>query len=235
LPLVRHHTVNQAVVRLAGAKFAAVLEAWSKFVNRLCAGCLEVNSVMIERSGKSRPRLIGQLSAVALLVVAVSGPLVAQQAPPPKSAPQGSQVTPQVLPPAPGPVGIWIDHTGRGAVEIQPCGAGLCGRIVWIQQPLDTSGQPLRDKLNENRRLRNRPICGIQIIGDLKPMRDGSWDRGWIYDPEQGESFDVELRLRAPDVLQVTGYKGLKFLSETFQWRRVSELPAPPCPAADPV
>ena len=74
----------------------------------------------------------------------------------------------------------------------------------------------------------------MQVIGDLKPMRDGSWDRGWIYDPEQGESFDVEVRLRAPDLLQVTGYKGLKFLSETFQWRRAAQLPAPACPAINP-
>jgi uncharacterized protein (DUF2147 family) len=129
---------------------------------------------------------------------------------------------------------VWIDHTGRGAVEISPCGQGLCGRIVWLQQPLDKQGHPLRDKLNEDRRLRDRPICGLQILGDLKPMRDGSWDSGWIYDPEQGESFDVAVRLTAPDVLQVTGYKGFKFLSETFRGQRAAEVPAPPCPAPNP-
>ena len=136
-------------------------------------------------------------------------------------------------PVAPGPIGTWIDHTGRGAVAIEPCKAGhdgLCGRIVWMQQPLDKGGLPLRDKLNEDRRLRERPLCGLQVIGDLKPMRDGSWDRGWIYDPEQGESFDVELRLREPNVLQVKGYKGLKFLSETFQWKRAEVPLAPACP-----
>ena len=29
--------------------------------------------------------------------------------------------------------------------------------------------------------------------------------------------------MRAPDVLQVKGYKGLKFLSETFQWHRAPQ------------
>ena len=78
------------------------------------------------------------------------------------------------------------------------------------------------------------PVCGLQIIGGLRQMRDGSWDGGWIYDPEQGESFDVELRLRAPDLLQVKGYKGLKFLSETFQWRRAPTELQLACPAAAP-
>ncbi len=193
---------------------------------------------MIEHS-RHRCRISTRLLAVALMTAAISTAAFAQQGQPsrqlPPAGPQPAQQPAQPAPAQPpGPVGVWIDHTGRGAIEIQPCGPGLCGRIVWMQQPLDKRGQPLRDKLNENRRLRERPICGLQVIGDLKPMRDGSWDRGWIYDPEQGESFDVEVRLRAPDLLQVTGYKGLKFLSETFQWRRAAQLPAPACPAINP-
>jgi hypothetical protein len=31
-------------------------------------------------------------------------------------------------------------------------------------------------------------------------------------------------------VLQVKGYKGLKFLSETYQWRRADAPLTPPCP-----
>lgn len=185
---------------------------------------------MSNRPYPSQVRVVtGWLLAAACAAAALAlGSASAQQANPRGPAP------PVAGEASPAPVGVWIDHTGRGAVEIMQCGQDLCGRIVWMQQPLDNRGQPLRDELNEDRRLRDRPICGLQIIGDLKPMRDGSWDRGWIYDPEQGESFDVELRLRGPDVLQVTGYKGLKFLSETFRWRRAANLPAPTCPASNP-
>ncbi|MEZ5851398.1 MAG: DUF2147 domain-containing protein [Hyphomicrobiaceae bacterium] len=133
----------------------------------------------------------------------------------------------------PGPVGLWIDHTGRGAVEIAQCEgkATLCGWIVWLKDPLDKRGKPLRDQLNEERAKRNRPICGLQILGELKQQRDGSWDLGWIYDPERGEAFDAELRMRGTDRLQVTGYKGFKFLSETFQWRRATDPVPPRCTA----
>lgn len=131
--------------------------------------------------------------------------------------------------PAPEAAGLWIDHTGRGAVEILPCADTLCGRIVWLKEPNDKAGQPLRDVNNEDRSRRTQTICGLQIIGDLRRQADGSWDKGWIYDPEQGERFDVELRLRTPDVLQVKGYKMLKFLSETYQWKRATVPPGPLC------
>lgn len=193
---------------------------------------------MIEPSLHLYRNVRSWLSAVVLVTAGLCTPSFAQQGQPSNQPPPTARQPAQPAAPAPaqppGPVGFWIDHTGRGAVEILPCGNGLCGRIVWMQQPLDKRGQPLRDQLNENRRLRDRPICGLQVIGDLKPMNDGSWDRGWIYDPEQGESFDVEVRLRAPDVLQVKGYKGLKFLSETFQWRRAAQPPAPVCPTINP-
>jgi len=159
------------------------------------------------------------LSGAAAVASALSFAAAAQSVPP---------ATPTVTTPPPA-VGLWLDHTGRGAVEISECGGALCGRIVWLKEPTDKAGNPLRDILNEDRSKRTRPICGLQIIGDVRPQRDGSWDAGWIYDPEQGEAFDVELRMRGPDALQVKGYKGLKFLSQTFQWRRIAEAPAPKC------
>lgn len=171
---------------------------------------------------------------LALSPAAAQQPPGTVRPPSPQVQPGPAVAPPPPAPVAPTPIGVWIDHTNRGAVEIVQCGAGLCGNIIWMKDPNDKKGKPLRDILNEDRTKRSRTICGLQIIGGVQAMRDGSWDRGWIYDPEQGESFDVELRLRTPDVLQVKGYKGLKFLSETFQWRRAATPPAPMCPPLAP-
>jgi uncharacterized protein (DUF2147 family) len=159
------------------------------------------------------------IAAISALSIGVSAVLSANAQQPKSPAPAVQ----------PGPTGVWIDHTGRGAVEIVPCAEALCGRIVWLQQPNDKNGQLLRDAKNEDKAKRSQPICGLQIIGGLKRQSDGSWDNGWIYDPEQGENFDVELRLRSPDVLQVKGYKGVKFLSETYTWKRAATPPEPKC------
>lgn len=158
--------------------------------------------------------------AVLLSAVEVQAQPTGRATPPAKSAPV----------PAPSQMptehGIWIDDTGQGAVEILPCGDQLCGRIVWLKDPNAKNGRPLTDILNPDLNQRQRPICGLQVIGNLKRQSNGSWDNGWIYDPKEGKSYDVEISLRAPDKLQVTGYLGVKFLSESFIWTRASaELP----------
>jgi uncharacterized protein (DUF2147 family) len=126
---------------------------------------------------------------------------------------------------APAPTGVWLDHTGRGAVEITECGSALCGRIVWLKDAAHGS------------------VCGTQVIGDAKPAGTGIWDNGWIYDPERQGKYSVELRPIGSDKLRVLGYLGSKFFSETMIWKRAGadlkrcDQPAPnaapaPAPAA---
>jgi len=104
-----------------------------------------------------------------------------------------------------GPSGIWIDHTGRGAVEITNCDGGLCGRIVWVKD------------------VANNAVCGRQIIGSVKPIAAGKWDGGWIYDPEKEAKYDVEITQLGDQKLKVMGYAGVKFLSETMIWTRAPD------------
>ena len=99
------------------------------------------------------------------------------------------------------PTGVWINDTGRGAVEIKPCGAGLCGHVVWVKDQNNSGG------------------CGRQIIGDAAPVGAGTWDNGWIYSPEKKKKYDVELSMNG-DKLKVKGYAGTKLFSKTMIWTR---------------
>jgi uncharacterized protein (DUF2147 family) len=144
----------------------------------------------------------------------------APNAPAPHPAPSAVPNPSAVPVPAPALAGVWLDDKGDGAIEITPCADRLCGRIVWLKAPNDKAGRPLTDGYNPVATKRNRPICGLPVIGDLKRQSSGAWDAGWIYDPKEGKSYDVELKLRSSDQLQVTGYLGTKFFSETFMWTR---------------
>ena len=106
---------------------------------------------------------------------------------------------------APDPTGIWMNHTGRGAVEIKQCGNALCGNVVWVKSATDSKG------------------CGKQIIGGVAPVGGGRWDNGWIYSPEKGRKYDVELTPLKNGTLRVTGYAGVKFLSKTMIWTRAPQ------------
>jgi uncharacterized protein (DUF2147 family) len=117
-------------------------------------------------------------------------------------------------------LGVWYDAKGEGAVELGPCGDKLCGRIVWVKDPVDKNGKPLVDLFNPEPAKKKRPICGLPIVGDLKRQANGSWDAGWIYDPNEGKSYDLEITSKGPDKLQIKGYVGMKFMSENFIWTR---------------
>jgi uncharacterized protein (DUF2147 family) len=160
------------------------------------------------------------------------------EAPAPKPAQPAAAVPAKPAAPAPakqaavaqpaGPpeTGVWFDDTGKGAVEIRPCtdsgGAQgqLCGRIVWLKEPNNDKGQPLTDGNNPEPEMRARPICGLQVLGNLALQPDGAWDAGWVYDPKVGKAYSVEIRLETRDQLTVTGYKGIKMLGKTFVWKR---------------
>jgi uncharacterized protein (DUF2147 family) len=104
---------------------------------------------------------------------------------------------------ADSPLGVWIDHTGRGAVEVKDCGDGaLCGRVVWLQNAADSKG------------------CGLQILGDVAPVGGGQWDNGWIYSPEKKQKFNVEVTPLDGKRLRIKGYKGIKLFSKTMIWHR---------------
>jgi uncharacterized protein (DUF2147 family) len=98
------------------------------------------------------------------------------------------------------PTGVWVNDTGRGAIEIKQCGDGLCGHVVWVKDPADTKG------------------CGRQIIGDATPAGSGTWDNGWIYSPEKKKKYDVELKPLSDGNLRVTGYAGTKLFSKKMIW-----------------
>jgi uncharacterized protein (DUF2147 family) len=106
---------------------------------------------------------------------------------------------------ASSPIGVWIDHTGRGAVEITDCGGKLCGHLVWFKDAKQGKGG-----------------CNFQIIGNVRPVAGNKWDGGWIIDPDKdpNKKYDVEITPLSDQKLKVMGYEGMKFLSETMTWIR---------------
>jgi uncharacterized protein (DUF2147 family) len=127
--------------------------------------------------------------------------------------------------------GLWYNNSGKGAVEIRPCATTgrdankLCGFIVWLKQPNGKNGQPLTDGYNSDPSKRKRPICGLPVLGALQRVSEG-YDNGWVYDPEQGQAFDAAIQLSTADKLILTGYKGIKFFSKSFVWKRApADLP----------
>ena len=167
-------------------------------------------------------------AAAALCLAAGSAGAQAQKAAPtgPPVVANGQQsATPAGTPATPPDViGVWVDHTKRGAIEIMPCGTKVCGYVYWVKDPNDAKGKLALDTKNPDAARRGKPMCGTQILVNLVrqgPAKVGHvWGAGSIYNPEEGASFDAEIKLTSPNELSVLGYIGLKFMGESFTWTR---------------
>jgi uncharacterized protein (DUF2147 family) len=113
-------------------------------------------------------------------------------------------------------VGRWKTQTRGGVVEIQRCGASICGRIL-TSDALRTNPD-LRDARNGDARLRTRPLRGLQILSGFKQSGSG-WTGGKIYNAEDGKTYSAEVRV-AGDQLKLKGCVVWP-LCNTQTWTRV--------------
>lgn len=115
--------------------------------------------------------------------------------------------------------GVWEVEDGDVHVQIWPCGESLCGDIVWLKAPLDRGGRPQLDAVNEDRRLRDRPLMGVELLEGFRRTATNRWEGGRIYNPKDGQTYRVDVEVLSADTLKVRGCQ-LVFCGEEF-WRRV--------------
>lgn len=106
--------------------------------------------------------------------------------------------------------GLW--HTeDRSVIELRPCATAgqLCGYIRWAKE----GG---KDLANPDEALRKRPICGLQIL-ELHRFDGVAWKDGWVYDPEDGKTYQAALRKREGKLF-LRGFLGTELFGETETW-----------------
>ena len=123
---------------------------------------------------------------------------------------------------AAAPLGRWQTEGGKSHVQIYACGAQLCGRIVWLREPLGKDGQPKVDIRNPDQSKRAQKIVGLVMLWSFNKSSDPNrWDGGRIYNPEDGETYKSTLTLRRDGKLEVRGYVGISLLGKSQYWERV--------------
>ena len=120
------------------------------------------------------------------------------------------------------PTGFWVKpgSVRNAKIEVRKCGRGLCAKIVWLEDPKDSKGRPLRDVRNENPSLRGRSIVGLPLFSGLAPSAPGVWT-GKIYNPEDGGTYSVTLTVVSRQQLKLKGCKGWVMCGERV-WLRTS-------------
>ena len=99
--------------------------------------------------------------------------------------------------------GLWLTGSGESRVQIQNCGAQLCGVITWLREDA-AKGKVTKDKKNKDRSLRKRPMVGIKALTSLTPKEDSVW-KGRAYNPGDGNTYSAKLKFINSNALEVSG------------------------------
>ena len=124
---------------------------------------------------------------------------------PPAGAQAGGEVT-----------GIWLTQAGDARVRVSKCGAGICGVIVWLRDPINAAtGKPEVDDKNPNPALARRPMIGLRLFSGMRPVGPNRWS-GQIYNADDGNTYASSISVAGPDSLRVEGCVGALCGGETW-------------------
>lgn len=145
---------------------------------------------------------------LAITVMSLMGAAVATYAPASYAA--GQSASEQAI-------GRWATPTKHGIVEIAPCGASICGRLV--ESDSIRANPAFADGKNKNPALRSRPLKGLTILQGFTRSTDG-WEGGSIYNPEDGGTYKATITIADADTLKLKGCIVWP-LCKTQTWKRL--------------
>ena len=117
-------------------------------------------------------------------------------------------------------IGKWKLEDGTAIVEVYKQGDVFNGKIVWLQNPTEADGTPVKDDNNPDKSLRSRQVLGLNMLHGLK--KDGAkYSGGKIYDPGNGKTYNCSMQVEG-DVLKVRGSLDARgLIGRTMDWFRV--------------
>jgi uncharacterized protein (DUF2147 family) len=96
--------------------------------------------------------------------------------------------------------GVWLHEDGGSKVRFAPCGAAICGTIVWLK---DTKG-PAK--------------LGQRVFYEMVPSGDNAWS-GKAFEPSSGREYSGKMSL-AGDSLTTAGCVFGGLICKSIAWSR---------------
>jgi len=118
-------------------------------------------------------------------------------------------------------LGVWQVGSGKARVKITKYGEKFAGKMVWLLNPKYEDGTAKVDKNNPDETKRTVPLLGYTILIGFEYAGENKWDKGTIYDPENGSTYNCEITMIDDNTLEVRGFIGVSLFGRTDTWKRV--------------
>ena len=109
------------------------------------------------------------------------------------------------------PTGVWRNPRNSVHVRIQPCGANMCGTVVW-------ANARAQEKARAGGTAR---LVGTQLFREFRRESATSW-AGRVFVPDRGSSYSGTLRLVGTNQIVARGCLLGRILCRSQTWSRVS-------------
>jgi uncharacterized protein (DUF2147 family) len=111
--------------------------------------------------------------------------------------------------------GLWRNPIGSAIIRVAPCGALLCGTVVWAS----ARGQAEVAKNTSH-------VVGTTVLTGVKRRAPNRWT-GHLYIPDDNIHVSARLELESYGSLKLTGCGLVGLICRTQIWTRVDD-PLPP-------
>ena len=122
--------------------------------------------------------------------------------------------------------GIWWNDEKTSKIEVKEENGKFIGTVIYINPEKYVNGEPEKDNMNPDVKLRSRSRLGLQILSGLKfDASDKEWQGGRIYDPKNGKTYDCFAWFdQDANTLNLKGYiAGMKWLGRATTWTRTTK------------
>jgi len=111
-------------------------------------------------------------------------------------------------------LGKWWSEGKEGLLQIVKTKSGLYEVLL-----LDGKDAEKKDVNNPDPRLRDRKLRGLVIMWHLR-YDDGEYVDGYCYNPRDGNTYRVKMKILGPTSLRLRGYLAIPLLGKNQDWTR---------------
>ncbi|HQQ67422.1 MAG TPA: DUF2147 domain-containing protein [Candidatus Cloacimonadota bacterium] len=120
--------------------------------------------------------------------------------------------------------GVWFNGEKSSKIEITQAKDGsFIGKLIWLKEPNDASGNPKTDAKNPDAKLAKRPLMNLQILSGLTYNGKSKYSGGKIYDPKSGKTYSAKAEMTNSNTLALRGYVGIALAGRTETWIRTTK------------
>ena len=122
-----------------------------------------------------------------------------------------ARLAPAAAQAAGGVEGVWRNPKNTVHIQIKPCGANLCGFVVWATAKAKADAKEAGTD----------PLVGAQLFRNFQPSKTDTW-KGRVFVPDMNATFGGSAQLIDANTLRAKGCLIAGFACKTQNWKRVT-------------